>query len=145
MPSRKIEDLHPVVADIAAEFLQQCEDSGIHVILTATLRTFAEQDDLYAQGRTKPGKIITNAKGGDSMHNYGIAFDCAPVVDGQAVWNDMDLWEKIAAIGEALGLVWGGRWKMRDLPHFQHTAGQTLEQIRRKYANHQDYFTDSGR
>lgn len=90
------------------------------------MRTKEEQDKLYAQGRTMPGKIVTQAKGGDSMHNYAVAFDICPIVNGKAVW-EISLFNKIGKLGMDIGLEWGGSWKkFIDRPHFQYTAGHDL-------------------
>lgn len=107
-------------------------------MVTETLRTKEEQDELYAQGRTKPGKIVTNAKGGDSFHNYGLAFDIALIDRGKLNWNtgadinDNDITDffEIGEIGEKLGLEWGGRWKFKDMPHFQLTFGLSLADLK---------------
>ncbi len=134
MSSRKLEDLHPVVEAKAREFLRQCEEAGIEIIVTSTLRTLAEQERLYAQGRTQPGRILTKAKPGRSWHNYGLAFDVVPLRDGKPVWGttgkDLELWEQVGAIGESVGLEWAGRWKrFREFPHFQWTGGLTLADV----------------
>ena len=94
-------------------------------------RTFAEQDGLYAQGRTKPGKKVTNARGGQSNHNYGLAVDFCIFENGQPNWNaPYEKWEAIGEAAEALGLEWGGRWKsFRDLPHVQ-LPGLSVAQCR---------------
>lgn len=129
MASRKIEDLHPALQDTARQFLQEAQLAGIDALITCTYRSWDEQADLYAQGRTKPGKIVTNAKPGHSKHNYRLpdgtpaseAFDVVPVRGGKAIWNAEDpAWQELGRIGEALGLEWAGRWKrMREYPHFQ--------------------------
>lgn len=133
--SRKIEDLHPKVQVKARQFLTLCEQefagSGIKVQITATLRDSEYQDALYAQGRTKPGPVVTKAKGGQSLHNYGVAFDFVPVRGGVAVWGtsgeDGKLWRRIGEIGKSIGLEWGGDWvSFKDLPHFQYTGGLSL-------------------
>jgi peptidoglycan LD-endopeptidase CwlK len=94
-----------------------------------TLRTDKQQADLYAIGRTKPGKKVTNAKPGQSIHNYGFAFDIVLIVDGKdAVWDikkdfDNDLksdWMEIVAICKKYGFDWGGDWlRFKDYPHFE--------------------------
>ena len=103
------------------------------MLIVSTLRTFAEQDELYAQGRTKPGKRVTNAKGGQSLHNYGVAIDFALIIDGKtASWEDLkDFdgdrkadWMEIVGVFEQAGWEWGGRWKsFTDKPHLQKTFG----------------------
>jgi peptidoglycan L-alanyl-D-glutamate endopeptidase CwlK len=86
------------------------------------------QNALYAQGRTTPGKIVTNAKGGQSFHNYGVAFDFVPIVGGKAQWNDVALFTKCGEIAESIGLEWAGRWvKFKELAHCQYTGGLTLQ------------------
>jgi peptidoglycan L-alanyl-D-glutamate endopeptidase CwlK len=112
---------------MAEALLILCKDKGIDVILTSTYRDKESQDALYAQGRTTPGKKVTNAKGGQSMHNWRVAFDVVPVINGKAVWNDDNLWNRVGEIGESVGLEWGGRWsKFIDKPHLQFTQGLTL-------------------
>ncbi|MEG2338743.1 MAG: M15 family metallopeptidase [Clostridium sp.] len=130
--SRDLSALHPHVKALAEKFLAKCKAAGLDVIVTQTLRTVAEQNELYAQGRTKPGKIVTKAKGGYSMHNYGLAFDIAIKVKGKIDWDNEALYAKAGAIGQAVGLEWGGSWKsFKDTPHFQWTGGLTIEDLRR--------------
>ena len=129
--SRNIEYLHPKIQVLASKLIEVAQQNNIKLIITSTYRDFDSQDDLYAQGRTKPGKIVTNARAGESFHNFKVAFDVAPVVEGKIVWNDGALWDKIGALGESLGLEWGGSWEsFKDKPHFQFTGGLTLEDFR---------------
>ena len=131
--SRDINDLHPYVAKLAVELKGACALAGIEIIFTQTLRDSAYQDRLYAQGRTEPGKIVTNARGGQSMHNFGLAFDVVPLDSNhQPIWDDKSpLWAKIGQLGKDLGLEWGGDWtSLKDKPHFQYTEGLTLAQLR---------------
>lgn len=117
---------------------------------TFTFRTFAEQDALYAQGRTKPGKIVTNAKGGQSYHNYGLAIDIALLVDKDgngtfesASWDtktDFDGdrksdWQEIVAIFKRYGWEWGGDWKFVDAPHFQKKLGKSIMELQALHKN----------
>ena len=119
--SRKIADLTPDTQRMAYAFLANCQEADLDLIVTCTLRSFEEQDQLYAQGRTVPGAIITKAKGGESPHNYGLAFDIVPIVNGKAVWHtDNPIWTALGAIGQSVGLDWGGAWAgFKDRPHFQ--------------------------
>lgn len=132
--SRKIEDLHPVVREKAIDFIAACKANGIEILITSTYRDQEAQNALYAQGRTKPGKRVTNAKGGDSFHNWRVAFDIVPLRAGKPVWRtdgpDAALWRRIGQIGRAQGLEWGGDWKFKDMPHFQFTAGLTLQDFK---------------
>jgi hypothetical protein len=102
---------------------------GTDLRVTQGFRSFAEQDALYAQGRTAPGgDIVTNAQGGQSYHNYGLALDVVEMLDGDANW-DAD-WEALGALGEWIGFEWGGRFTtILDRPHFQMTGGQTIEDL----------------
>lgn len=124
--SRKIEDLHPVVAAKAKAFVAACKKEGIDVLITSTYRDNESQNAIFAQGRTKPGKIVTYAKGGQSWHNYRLAFDFVPIVNGKAQWNDARTFKRCRQIGEALGLE-GLKF---ELAHLQWTGGLTLAQLR---------------
>ncbi len=129
--SRKIEDLHPWMQQKANEFVAACASAGVKVILTSTLRDHAKQDALYAQGRTAPGRIVTNARGGQSFHNFALAFDFCPVVNGKAAWERADLFEKCGILAEFVGLEWAGRWKsFKELAHIQ-APNLTLAQLQR--------------
>ena len=109
---------------------------GITLKVTDGFRTVAEQDDLYAQGRTKPGNRVTNAKGGDSNHNFGLAIDVVPMVangKGKLVpdWESTNF-PLIGRIGQSVGLEWGGGWtKLVDMPHFQNLKGQNLKELKK--------------
>lgn len=127
--SRKLCDLLPVVQGKAKAFVAKAKAAGIDVIITSTYRDRESQAALYAQGRTRPGRIVTNARPGQSYHNYRVAFDFVPVVAGKAQWNDLALFRRLGEIGESLGLEWGGRWKFKDMPHLQYTGGLTLRQL----------------
>lgn len=126
--SRNINDLHPKVANMASQFINRCKTAGIDVIITSTYRDIASQNALYAQGRTTPGKKVTNARGGQSFHNWKVAFDFCPIVNGKAVWNDVALFTKCGEIAESVGLEWAGRWvKFKELAHCQYTNGLTIK------------------
>jgi peptidoglycan L-alanyl-D-glutamate endopeptidase CwlK len=125
--SRKIEDLHPKVAELCNEFIKKCNEAGYKVLITSTYRDAEYQNDLYAQGRTKPGKIVTKAKGGQSIHNWKCAFDFVPLdANGKADWNNTKAFEACGKIAKEVGLEWGGNWKFKDMPHCQFTNGLTL-------------------
>lgn len=131
--SRRIEDLTPEMQAKCLLFIKKCEDAGIKVLITSTYRDKESQNDLYAQGRTKPGKKVTNAKYGYSMHNFRLAFDFVPIVAGKAVWGDNKLWDKCGKIAQECGLEWGGAWtSFVDKPHCQE-PGQSLKELRKKY------------
>ncbi|WP_082131139.1 LysM peptidoglycan-binding domain-containing protein [Geobacillus sp. T6] len=129
---KKLVGVHPLVATKARQLIERAYREGINVIITQGLRTVEEQNELYAQGRTKPGKIVTNAKGGYSYHNYGLAFDFAVLNDdGSVNWKVDEQWKRVGAIGKSLGLEWGGDWdSFKDYPHFQYTFGLSLADLR---------------
>lgn len=128
--SRNILDLHPRVQEMCAEFKQKCTQAGIDVLITSTYRDNESQAAIYAQGRTKPGKKVTNAPPGKSFHNWRCAFDFVPIVHGKAMWQDLDTFKKCGEIAESCGLEWAGRWvRMKEMAHCQYTGGLTLAQF----------------
>lgn len=125
--SRSLIDLNPKVAAMCSEFINRCKAAGIDVLITSTYRDAESQNALYAQGRTMPGKKVTNAKAGQSFHNWKVAFDFVPILNGKAMWNDDALFEKCGVIAEGVGLEWAGRWKtFKEYPHCQFTGGLSL-------------------
>lgn len=130
--SRGIKDLHPTVQVLVNAMVTACTKAGFEFLITSTYRDNESQNALYAQGRTLKGAVVTNAKGGQSFHNYRVAFDIVPLRNGKPVWGtkgaDGKLWEDIAKIGKACGLEWAGDWKtFVEYPHFQYTQGLTLK------------------
>jgi peptidoglycan L-alanyl-D-glutamate endopeptidase CwlK len=116
----------------AIAMIAEANVAAITVCVVCTERTVQEQNALYAQGRTKPGKIVTHAKGGDSIHNYKLAWDLCPVVEGKLNWNRADLFNKLGAIAEKHSITWGGNFEtIVDKPHFQFTGGLSLAEIKR--------------
>jgi peptidoglycan L-alanyl-D-glutamate endopeptidase CwlK len=120
--SRSLDDLLPEAKEKALQLIKVCTDFGITLIITSTYRDNECQNKLYAQGRTAPGKIVTNAKAGESYHNYRIAFDVVPLRNGKPIWDSADqVWRQIGKLGEECGLEWAGRWtgKIKETAHFQ--------------------------
>lgn len=121
-----IATLLPRVRPFARALIEKAANQGIIIKVTSGTRSFAEQDQLFAQGRTKPGKIVSNARGGFSNHNFGIAFDVTiftgssdPEKAKTPVFES-PIYKAIGALGTELGLEWGGNWKtIVDEPHFQ--------------------------
>lgn len=116
--SRSLNDLAPVFRPIAMELLARCVEAQIPVLIVDTLRTQAEQDEYRRRGVS----WVTRSK-----HQDGLAIDICPYDVYQAsgpdklAWDAASpLWPRVGAIGEALGLRWGGRWKVRDLGHFEY-------------------------
>jgi peptidoglycan L-alanyl-D-glutamate endopeptidase CwlK len=120
--SRDLAQLHDAIRPLAVQFLADARDAGIDLIVTCTSRTLEEQTALYAQGRTLPGRIVTNAQAGQSAHNFGLALDVVPIVNGKCDWEGTDLvWQQIGAMGQARGLQWLGApdSTFHELAHFQ--------------------------
>ncbi|WP_160287310.1 M15 family metallopeptidase [Pseudomonas knackmussii] len=114
-----IATLLPEVRPYARALVQKATAAGIRIKVISALRTYEEQDKLYAQGRTAPGTVVTNAKAGQSNHNFGIAFDVG-VFEGNKYLGDSPKYKAVGALGIELGLEWGGNWKsIVDQPHFQ--------------------------
>lgn len=123
-------DLHPILETKLNRLVQKMAESGWVVAVQSGYRSIEAQNKLYAQGRTKPGKRVTNAKGGRSYHNFGIAADVVFKVNGKWSWDDKLPWNKLGEEGKALGLEWGGDWKsIKDRPHFQYTNGLKLDNL----------------
>lgn len=120
---RNIVTLLPEVQPIARALVQKAAQSGIQIKIISGLRSYAEQDELYAQGRTKPGPKVTNVRGGHSNHNFSIAFDIG-VFEGTKYLSESEKYKAVGALGMDLGLDWGGNWKtIVDQPHFQLRPG----------------------
>lgn len=142
---RNVNQLHPELQKKAAKLKALCAQNGITIGIGECVRTVAEQDALYAKGRTRSGAIVTNCKGSSysSMHQWGVAFDFYLVmdVDGDGKTSDdafndaTGLFEKVGKIGQSIGLEWGGSWKsFKDKPHFQLPDwGSTATKLKKQY------------
>ncbi|MFK7059545.1 M15 family metallopeptidase [Flavobacterium oreochromis] len=128
----RISKLHPTVREEMVKIINSCNQAlqgKAQVRITQGLRTIDEQNKLYALGRTEKGKKVTQAKGGQSIHNYGFAVDICLIIDGKtASWDTAKDWDndQIADWMECVkifaqhGWVWGGSWlKFKDMPHFE--------------------------
>lgn len=129
--------LHPRLQSKIKELILKSTKAGLLIGIGECVRTVEEQDALYAQGRTEPGNIVTNAKGStySSMHQWGIAFDFYRN-DGQGLYNDSDaFFRQVGKIGKSIGLEWGGDWTSPvDKPHFQLPDwGSTPAKLRAMY------------
>lgn len=132
----RLAEVNPQLANRIRAMAADLRAQGINVMVVSGYRSFAEQDALYAQGRTKPGNIVTNARGGQSLHNYGLAVDVVPIgANGQPDWNvPNSTWQKIGAAGKRQGMEWGGDWtSFVDRPHFQMTAGRSTSSLLAQY------------
>lgn len=145
--------LHPKLRDEANEIYKEIYrrlNGRVIVRFSHTIRTWPEQDGLYAQGRTKPGPIVTYSRGGESYHNYGLASDTVLLIDKDgngtyetASWDffkDEDRdgikdFEEIDFVFKSYG--WEGLYRANgkrwDFPHFQKTFGYTISQLKKKY------------
>jgi peptidoglycan L-alanyl-D-glutamate endopeptidase CwlK len=115
--------LDPAFEGLVRQFLAEADAAGLDIVLTSGRRTIAEQEALYAKGRTAGGSKVTNAGPGDSAHNYGLAIDFAFAnALGVATFPPFEdpRWAQAAAIGKRLGMEWGGDWKsFKDGPHLE--------------------------
>lgn len=164
---QRIQTAHPLVRKELETILSECDrilTGRAKVRFTHVLRTWAEQDALYALGRTKVnpdgksasrpyGYKVTNAKGGHSIHNFGLAVDICLIIDGkEASWDtvkdfDGDAksdWMEVVALFKRYGWTWGGDWpSFVDKPHFEKTFGYTLAQLRDLH-NRKQFITGTG-
>ena len=116
---RVIATLLPHVRPYARALYFKALQNGIRINIISGTRSYQEQDALYAQGRSAAGAIVTNARGGHSNHNFGIAFDIG-VFSGNRYLPESPLYKAVGALGMELGLEWGGNWKtIVDQAHFQ--------------------------
>lgn len=142
MASREIKDLSPVMQVLYNKFYDRVRrdtwflKNGISLLLICTFRSNEEQTKLYAQGRTTPGSVVTNAKAGKSKHNTTTvsgapaaeAFDVVPLRNGKPIWgtegDDLEVWNRVGEHGLAVGLKWYGSAgsPFREFPHFQNPA-----------------------
>lgn len=150
---REFEALHPRLQAKATELKRKCKAKGINILFSECVRTKAEQDALYAQGRTTAGNIVTNAKGNtySSQHQWGIAVDfyLDMDVDGDgkksddAFNNSTKLFDKVGKIAKSIGLGWGGDWKSPvDKPHlYLPDWGSTTKKLKSEYGTPDKFMT----
>ena len=127
MASRSLEDLSKDTMQRATVHKQLCKARVVDLLIYCTLRQNQEQDELYKIGRSLPGKIVTNARAGESAHNpdkdgKAHAYDCCPLIGGKPMWDaNHPSWRIVGECGEEAGLVWSGRWtgKLKETAHFQ--------------------------
>lgn len=122
MNEKRLIGLQPEVAELAKKMIELAKEDSINILVVSGYVSPARQDSLYALGRTRPGSIVTNIKGGQSSHNKGLAFDVVPYKNNQVEWDNKEAYKKLGEIGHKLGLTWGGDWKsFKDYPHFELT------------------------
>ena len=138
--AKNVATLHNKVQQLFRNWILECQilakAHGYEYKAISGNRTWEEQAKIYAQGRTAPGKIVTNAKPGFSNHNYGIAVDMGVFKDGKYLDGSKPseaeaFHRKAATIAEKYNIEWGGSWKsFKDYPHFEYKTGKTLSQLR---------------
>lgn len=130
---QRLAQLHPAIRQDAIDAYNEAVRTtpvGVHPYITQTVRSFKESDDLYQQGRTKPGQIVTNAKAGQSLHNYGLALDFCLQINGKMVWDQKTPnWMIVVNCFKKRGFSWGGDWRFKDYPHLQKTNGYKWQQL----------------
>lgn len=148
--------LHPRLQTKLAVLKEQCKKQGVSILYSECLRTKAEQDALYAKGRTAPGSKVTNAKGStySSQHQWGIAADfyLDMDVDGDgdkkddAFNNSTGLFEHVGSIAKSIGLGWGGDWtSFKDRPHlYLPDWGSTTAKLRQQYGTPERFMASWG-
>ncbi|MCM3630690.1 M15 family metallopeptidase [Paenibacillus glycanilyticus] len=137
--SATVTGLNPIVAKKADALVAQTGKIGIKILITDDFRSSEEQNALYKQGRSKPGQVVTNVKGGASYHNYGLAVDFALVKpDGDVIWdmkydgndNGRADWMEVVSAAKKLGFAWGGDWtSFKDYPHLQMDFGYSIKDL----------------
>jgi peptidoglycan LD-endopeptidase CwlK len=131
---RNIATLHIKAQEAARKFLKLVTSAGIDARIISGVRSYAEQDKLFAKGRTEPGSIVTNARGGQSNHNFGIAWDIG-IFDGAGGYlPNSSLYDKAAQVGKLSELEWGGDWQsFKDKPHYQLVTNLPIKDVREHF------------
>lgn len=162
---QRINELHPRIRDEAKQTIEEVErgfPANVAVRVTESYRSFKRSDQLYARGRTTPGPIVTNAKGGESIHNYRFAFDYCIIIDkdGNGTWDELDWntakdrdkdgvseWREVANAFVKKGWRWGADWDrdgvtkaqgdkdehLVDAPHLEKTFGHDYRSLLKLY------------
>ena len=132
----RLDGLQEEARDRAYTLYERAEREGLGICIVSGLRTYAEQAALYAQGRSKAGKIVTNAEPGESYHNFGLAFDFAVMMkSGALVWDpEHPDWKGFVRLAKDGGFAWGGDWtSFRDYPHLQLATAPSLAVLRQRF------------
>lgn len=138
--SRDPESLKPEFLAKVRRWKAACTARGVDVLVYCYTRSPEEQADLYAQGRTRPGRIITNARPWQSAHNYGLAVDAVPMVNTKPDWSYSDVngdkvpdepwWAVMVEEAKRQGMEWAGDWvTFKEFVHFQDLGGLTIKQL----------------
>lgn len=140
---KRIGEVHPTLREYTIELITRCYKEAIFVQISSGYRSEVEQAHIYGQGRPSyiwdgrkygsKGAIVSNAKPGTSIHNYGLAIDYFIVSDDgrKPLWVVNEKWRRVAEIAKSMGFEWGGDWsRFRDYPHLQLNKGLTINQLR---------------
>jgi len=141
---RCIHSLHPMAQELARRCLKAIRDAGINARIISGTRTYAEQNVIFSKGRFGNSEPkVTNARGGQSNHNFGIAWDIGIFSSDGRYLGESPLYKKAGQAALAAGIAnleWGGNWKtFVDQPHYQHATGLTVTQIRTKFESGKAY------
>lgn len=136
----KLNQLHPKLRAIAFKaYNEACAATpvGVHPVIDQTYRSFEESDRLYAQGRTTPGEIVSNAKAGQSWHNFALALDFHLVINDKDSWDVDHNWMAVVDVFKQYGFNWGGDFvgNFKDYPHLECKFGQTLHSLNDFYGH----------
>lgn len=132
--------LQPLVERKSQLVIAEMAKLGYTVHVFEGYRSIARQNELYAQGRTTPGNIVTKAKGGESIHNYGAAVDIVFGPKGKPSWNPKEPWDKLGEVGKKYGFEWGGDWEgFSDLPHLEMRLGYKLSEFQNKKVDYNKF------
>lgn len=135
--SRDLTLLHPKLQEIIPKIIERCASLGLPVLVTDGFRTRYEQERIYAQGRTAPGTIVSNARWPESAHNWGVAFDFCRNVRGHEYDDGDGFFRRVANVAKTYDLEWGGDWtRFVDKPHLQlaeFMPGNSTSWLRRTY------------
>lgn len=143
--SRDISLLHPKLRQIIPQIIQRCAERGLPVLVTDGFRSKAEQDAIYAKGRTAPGQIVTQVRWPNSAHNWGVAIDFCRNVRGREYDDGDGFFRRVAEIAKQYGLEWGGDWtRFVDKPHLQlreFMPGNSTAWLRQTYGTPEKFQT----
>lgn len=132
----RIQKAHPIIRKELESLYIECNNllpKGVRLRFSSVFRSVTEQNALYNQ-RPK----VTNAKGGQSIHQYGLAFDVVILLDKDLNGNfeaiDWDInskyFKSVVAFFKSKGYSHGGDWKWKDFPHFEKPFGLTWQQLK---------------
>lgn len=130
--------INPTLLEKTHNLIQDCKKEGLNVFIVESLRSYERQEKLYSIGRVNKGNIVTNARGGYSWHNFGLAVDIVFLDKNGAItkdsWDNKHNWKRLGELGKKQGLTWGGDFRViRDYPHFQLNIVETLKDCRDFY------------